>query len=40
MTGRKETLWNLRISIIISLQVNDMNSSEQDIGGSSKHQKM
>lgn len=40
MTGRKETLWNLRISIIIPLQINDMNRYEQDVGGSRKHQNM
>lgn len=40
MTGGKETLSNLRISIITSLQVNDMNSYERDVGGSRKHHKM
>lgn len=37
MTGRKEALWNLRISIITPLQINNMNSYEQDVGGSRKY---
>lgn len=37
MTGGKETLSNLRISIITSLEADDMNSYEQDVGGSRKH---
>lgn len=36
----KKKLSNLGISIITSLQDNDMNSYGKDVGGSRKHQQM